>query len=88
MPAAKNRPLGLDDVADLLARSPSTRETILVGGQALNVLAVHYGLDVVSTAVSEDIDFFGDARQARAAGQAWNGATRIEIGRASCRETV
>ncbi|HEV7163854.1 MAG TPA: hypothetical protein VGO35_00505 [Gammaproteobacteria bacterium] len=77
MPAAKNRPLGLDDVADLLARSPSTRETILVGGQALNVLAVHYGLDVVSTAVSEDIDFFGDARQARAAGQAWNGATRI-----------
>jgi hypothetical protein len=77
MSPAKNRHLGLDDVADLLAKSPSTRDAILVGGQALNVLAVHYGLDVVSTAVSEDIDFFGDALQARAAGKAWNGTTKV-----------
>ncbi|MFI4920333.1 MAG: hypothetical protein ACHQAZ_01685 [Gammaproteobacteria bacterium] len=70
-------PLGLPDVADLLERSSSTRKAILIGGQALNVFAVHYHLDAISTAVSEDIDFFGDAKLAREAGKAWHGKTRV-----------
>lgn len=69
-------PLGLPEVADLLDQSPSTRKAILAGGQALNVLAVHYKLDAIATAVSEDIDFFGDAALARKAGKAWGGRTR------------
>jgi len=69
-------PLGLTEVADLLDQSPHTREAILVGGQALNVLAVYYGLDAIATAVSNDIDFFGDAALAREAGKAWGGQTR------------
>ena len=69
-------PLGLSEVADLLDQSPSTRKATLVGGQALNVLAVHYGLDAIATAVSEDIDFFGDAALAREASKAWGGHTR------------
>ena len=73
---ADRTPLGLPEVADLLDQSPRTREAILVGGQALNVLAVHYGLDAIATAVSDDIDFFGDAALAREAGMAWGGRTR------------
>ena len=69
-------PLGLPEVADLLDQSPHTREAILVGGQALNVLAVHYGLDAIATAVSYDIDFFGNAALAHEAGKAWGGRTR------------
>ena len=69
-------PLGLPEVADLLDQSPHTRKAILVGGQALNVLAVHYGLDAIATAVSNDIDFFGNATLAREAGKAWGGRTR------------
>lgn len=69
-------PLGLPEVADLLDQSPSTRKAILVGGQALNVLAVHYNLDAIATAVSGDIDFFGNAALARKAGKAWSGRTR------------
>lgn len=68
--------MGLPEVADLLDQSPRIREAILVGGQALNVLAVHYGLDAIATAVSDDIDFFGDAALAREAGKAWGGRTR------------
>jgi len=70
-------PLGLPEVAELLDRSPATREAILVGGQALNVLAVHHGLDAIATAVSYDIDFFGDATVARDAGHAWGGRARV-----------
>lgn len=73
---AERTPLGLPEVADLLDQSPGTREAILVGGQALNVFAVHYGLDAIATAVSDDIDFFGDAALAREAGKAWGGRTR------------
>lgn len=69
-------PLGLPEVADLLDQSPRTRAAILVGGQALNVLAVYYGLDAIATAVSDDIDFFGDAALAREAGKAWGGRIR------------
>lgn len=68
--------MGLPEVADLLDQSPRTRKAILVGGQALNVLAVHYGLDAIATAVSNDIDFFGNAALAREAGKAWGGRTR------------
>jgi hypothetical protein len=69
-------PLGLPEVADLLDQSPRTREAILVGGEAIKVLAVYYGLDAIATAVSKDIDFFGDATLASTAGKAWGGCTR------------
>ncbi|HET7174467.1 MAG TPA: hypothetical protein VFK21_00515 [Gammaproteobacteria bacterium] len=70
-------PIGLTEVVDLLDRSVSTRGAILIGGQALNVHAVAFGLAAISTAVSEDIDFFGDASLAREAGRAWGGRTEI-----------
>ena len=74
---ASRRPLGLEDVAALLAKSRETRNAILVGGQALNVLAVYYHCEAAASAVSEDIDFFGDRNVAMAAGKAWGGKTRL-----------
>lgn len=70
------KPLGIKEVEALLEKSPDTKDAILVGGQALNVLAVHYGLASVATALSDDIDFFGDAHKAIAAGKAWDGKTK------------
>lgn len=72
----ERKPLGIKQVEALLAKSPETKDAILVGGQALNVLAVHYGLASVATALSDDIDFFGDAHKAVAAGKAWDGKTK------------
>ena len=74
---ASHRPLGLEDVAALLAKSEETRNTILVGGQALNIFAVYYHCEAATSAVSEDIDFFGDRSVAVAAGKAWGGETRL-----------
>lgn len=74
---ASRRPLGLEDVAKLLAKSGETRNAILVGGQALNILAVYYHCEAAASAVSEDIDFFGDRNAAVAAGKAWGGETRL-----------
>lgn len=74
---AEHTTLGLPEIADLLEQSPGTRDAILVGGQALNVLAVHYGLDAIATAVSYDIDFFGDAATARKAAKAWHGKAKV-----------
>lgn len=73
----ERKPLGLPEVADLLDQSHETRKAILVGGQALNVLAVYYKLEAAAAAVSEDIDFFGDAKTARDAGKAWGSQTRV-----------
>lgn len=66
-------PLSVRDVAELLERSPRSRDAILVGGQALNVWAVHYGLATQTAAVSDDIDFFGTRADAIAAGLDWGG---------------
>ncbi|MGH9929823.1 MAG: hypothetical protein ACREA9_11435 [Pyrinomonadaceae bacterium] len=69
--AKARRPLAIRDVGELLKRSPRTGEAILVGGQALNVWAVHFGLAAETAALSDDIDFFGSRAQAIAAGLDW-----------------
>jgi hypothetical protein len=66
------RPLSVRDVGELLHRSARARNAILVGGQALNVWAVHYGLAAETAAVSQDIDFFGSRADAIAAGLDWD----------------
>ena len=45
----------------------------MVGGQALNIWAVRYGLSAEWAAVSDDIDFFGNRAAAIAAGLEWGG---------------
>ncbi len=70
-------PLSVSDVGELLERSPRSRDAILVGGQALNVWAVHYGLASQATAVSDDVDFFGTRAQAIAAGLDWGGDVKM-----------
>jgi len=72
----KRRPLSVYDVGALLARSPHSREAILVGGQALNIWAVHYDLAAASAVVSNDIDFFGSRANAIAAGLEWGAEVR------------
>jgi hypothetical protein len=62
----------VQDVGELLARSPRARDAVLVGGQALNVWAVNYGLAAETAAVSDDIDFFGGRSTALAAGLDWH----------------
>ena len=67
-----SRPLSVRDVGELLQRSPRARHVVLVGGQALNIWAVWFGLAAETTAVSRDIDFFGSRADAVAAGLDWH----------------
>lgn len=67
-----NRPLSVRDVGGLLQRSPRARDVVLVGGQALNIWAVRFGLAAEATAVSRDVDFFGTRADAVAAGLDWH----------------
>jgi hypothetical protein len=66
------RPLFIRDVGELLQWSAHARNIVLVGGQALNVWAVRFGLAAEATAVSRDIDFFGSRADAIAAGLDWH----------------
>jgi len=70
------QPLSVRDVGELLARSPRARDAILVGGQALNVWAVYFGLLPHAAAVSNDIDFFGSGEDAIGAGLDWGAEVR------------
>lgn len=74
-----SRPLSVRDVGELLQRSPRTRDVVLVGGQALNIWAIWFGLAAQATAVSRDIDFLGSRADAVAAGLDW----RAEVNTAS-----
>lgn len=65
------------DVADLLRRSSQARKAILVGGQALNFWAVHYRLSTETAALSRDIDFFGNRKDALAANRDWKGKVNL-----------
>ena len=67
-----SRPLSVRDVGELLQRSPRARDVVLVGGQALNIWAVRFGLAAEATAVSRDVDFFGTRADAVAAGLDWH----------------
>lgn len=71
------RPLSVSDVGALLQRSPRARKAILVGGQALNVWAVRFGLAAEDAAVSRDIDFFGSRADAIAAGIDWQAEVHV-----------
>lgn len=70
------RPLSVRDVGALLARSERARDAILVGGQALNIWAVRFGLAAESAVTSDDIDFFGSRAQAIGAGLDWGAKVR------------
>lgn len=74
--ARRSRPLSVRDVGELLGRSPRARDAILVGGQALNVWALHFELLAESAAVSNDIDFFGSREDAIVAGLDWGAEVR------------
>ncbi|MEX0900326.1 MAG: hypothetical protein WD081_06505 [Gammaproteobacteria bacterium] len=54
-----NRGLSFRHVQTLLARVPDLRNSILVGGQALNHWAEVYGIKEYGLALSFDIDFLG-----------------------------
>jgi hypothetical protein len=69
-----SRPLSVRDVGELLQRSPRARDVVLVGGQALNLWAVWFGLAEQASAVSRDIDFLGSRADAVAAGLDWHAA--------------
>lgn len=71
------RRLSPRDVGELLSRSGRTADAVLVGGQALNVWALHYGVLGEGMALSDDIDFVGDRAQALAAGLDWQGEVRL-----------
>lgn len=64
-------------MAQLLDRSPQTRAAILVGGQALNVWAIRFGLRTEASTLSDDIDFFGSRTDALAAQRDWHGKASI-----------
>ena len=51
-----SRPLSVRDVGELLQRSPRTRDVVLVGGQALNIWAIWFGLAALATGVSPYFD--------------------------------
>jgi len=69
--------LGVSDVIELLSKSANARDSILVGGQATNFWAVHYGVRSKGVMLSADIDFIGAAQAATKAGMEWGG--RVEL---------
>ncbi|MHB8254555.1 MAG: hypothetical protein ACYDEV_12875 [Acidiferrobacter sp.] len=63
--------LTADDVLTLLARLRGVTSPILVGGQALNILARHYHVSSLEPLTSCDIDFLGDDDEAAVTAKAW-----------------
>ena len=57
--ASELPPLGVSDVIELLSKSANARDSILVGGQAANFWAEHYGVRYQGVMLSKDVDFFG-----------------------------
>lgn len=57
--------LTADEVIAMLAMLKGVDPPILVGGQALNVLARHYRVDGFDAQFSIDMDFVGDSDKAR-----------------------
>ena len=70
------------DLTKVLESLPEDDNTILIGGQALNVWAEYYSeLDAALTThspfFSNDIDFLGDKQAATALHDAWKGTIKI-----------
>ena len=69
--------LTANEVIALLARLKGIDPPILVGGQALNVLARHYRIAGFGTPSSTDMDFVGDSEEARQIAALWGATIRI-----------
>lgn len=63
--------LSADEVIALLALWRGVDPPLLVGGQALNILARHYHVEGMKIQFSRDVDFVGDSEDARQAAQIW-----------------
>ncbi len=70
-------PLSVGDVEALLSTSPEARNSVIVGGQALNIWAVKYQLRRVGVMLSEDVDFVASAKAATQAGVEWGAETLL-----------
>lgn len=64
--------LTADDVLSLLAALRGIEPPLLVGGQALNILARHYRVEGFQEQYSRDVDFVGDKEEAQAVAEAWH----------------
>ncbi len=70
-------PLSVEDVAALLSTSPEARNSVIVGGQALNIWAVKYKIQSVGVMLSQDVDFVGSAKAAIQAGVEWGAEAQL-----------
>lgn len=73
----ENDALTADEVIAMLAMLKGVDPPILVGGQALNILARHYRVDGFDAQTSVDIDFVGDSDEARHAARLWGAEVRV-----------
>lgn len=69
--------LSADDVIAMLAMLKGLDPPLLVGGQALNILARYYRVAEFETQFSKDIDFVGDSEEAEQVALAWGAQIRI-----------
>ena len=75
--SSTSKALSADDVLALLARLQGITPPVLVGGQALNILARHYRIDSEAPLTSQDVDFVGDEDEAEVVARAWQADLRI-----------
>ena len=70
-------PLSVEDVESLLSTSPEARNSVIVGGQALNIWAVKYKIQSIGVMLSEDVDFVGSPKAATKAGVEWGAEVEL-----------
>ncbi|WP_298137741.1 hypothetical protein [Acidiferrobacter sp.] len=69
--------LTADEVIAMLAMLKGVDPPILVGGQALNVLARHYRVEGFDAQFSIDMDFVGDSEEARQVARLWGAEVKV-----------
>ena len=69
--------LTADEVIAMLAMLKGVDPPILVGGQALNILARHYRVDSFDAQFSVDMDFVGDSDEARQVARLWGAEVKV-----------
>ncbi len=77
MSGPENDGLTADEVIAMLAMLKGIDPPILVGGQALNVLARHYRVAGFDVQLSVDMDFVGDSEEAREVARLWGADVKV-----------